>query len=174
MTELGGALYFVFGRKETIFCPTMDKRKQPFVFRSMLDDSFSRTRQLWQILQRRQKTNVQTQYFCPFPKCSVRTASTTSVLRPWYQFFNLRYTAAEYVPWHEQITVSCFEIYWDILNSCKTQIYSECIQTAPNTAKYMYLDMQQIPISAANKNNCPSPSSQACHCNRIMLPCTKT
>ena len=59
-------------------------------------------------------------------------------------------------------------------NSCKTQIYSECIQTAPNTAKYMYLDMQQIPISAANKNNCPSPSSQACHCNRIMLPYTKT
>ena len=58
--------------------------------------------------------------------------------------------------------------------SCKTKIYSECIQTAPNTAKYMYLDMQQIPISAANKNYCPSPSSQACHCNRIMLPYTKT
>ena len=34
--------------------------------------------------------------------------------------------------------------------------------------------MQQIPISAANKNNCPSPSSQTCHCNRIMLPYSKT
>ena len=168
MTELRGALYFVLDERKQSFvqlCPTFCLK------RSMLNESVSRTRQLWQILHRRQK-NKCPQHLRPFPK--FRLEPLPQHLRPWYQWYNLRYTAAEYVPWHEQITISCFEIYWDIKNSCKTQIYSECIQTAPNTAKYMYLDMQQIPISAANKNNCPSPSSQACHCNRIMLPYTKT
>ena len=102
------------GQKEENFC----------LKRSILNESVSRTRQLWKILHRRQKSKCP-QYLRPFPK--FRLEPLPQHLRPWYQVVQLTICSNWiHVPWTLTWTdnnISCSEIYWDMENSCKTQIY---------------------------------------------------